>query len=225
MLVSASPTPYDLRFMLFGFPVRVHPAFWIIALLLGGDSRPEVALVWVGAVFLSILVHELGHALVQRAYRGRPEIVLYALGGVAAAPGVEENWWKNILIALAGPFAGFALAGLVYGLKEAFGMPAAPLGQYFVSYLIGINLIWGVINLVPIWPLDGGHVARELLVRFLPAYKGIYASLWLSIVCAAGAAAFLFVQTGSLFNLMIFGLLGYQNYQALVAYRASRGGW
>ena len=59
LLTSASPTPYDVRFRLFGFPVRISPVFWIIALLLGGAGPPDEALIWVAAVLVSILVHDL----------------------------------------------------------------------------------------------------------------------------------------------------------------------
>lgn len=86
-----------------------------------------------------------------------------------------------------------------------------------------INLFWGLINLAPIWPLDGGHVARELLTRFLKPSTGIVASLWLSTITASLVAVLLWLSTRSLWNAVLFGALAYQSYQALVAYRASRG--
>ena len=71
MLLGEPPrTGGDLNFQLFGIPVRVHPLFWLIAVLLGisGDPQPAEILLWVVAVFVSILVHELGHALTMRAF-------------------------------------------------------------------------------------------------------------------------------------------------------------
>ena len=109
LFASAGPTPYDLRFPLFGVPVRITPMFWLVALLIGRERDLVPALLWVGAVLVSILVHEMGHAVTQRWFGGRPEIVLYAFGGFAAAPGVRDTPWRNVLIALAGPFAGFSL--------------------------------------------------------------------------------------------------------------------
>lgn len=224
MLFNAGPTSYDVRFSLFGIPVRISPIFWIAALLLGGDQRPETAAVWVGAVLVSILVHEFGHAILQQFFGGRSEIVLYAFGGYASATGVRDSWWRQILIALAGPAAGFVLAGLVYGAVSLFGEPEAFLARVLVGDLLWINIAWGVLNLAPIWPLDGGHVARELLTRFLPPSKGIAISLALSALCGAAIAAYAYATTRSLWNTALFGMLAYQSFETLQQYRASRGG-
>lgn len=225
MLFNAGPTPYDVRFPLFGIPVRISPVFWVVALFLGGNQRPEMAAVWVGAVLVSILVHELGHAVLQQFFGGRSEIVLYAFGGYASAVGVRESWWRQILIALAGPAAGFVLAGVVYGAVLQFGLPDAMLARVLIDDLLWINIAWGVLNLAPIWPLDGGHVARELLTRILPPAKGIVASLTLSALCGTALAAYAYYATQSLWNTALFGMLAYQSYETLQQYRASRGGW
>ena len=86
MLIGEPPrTPYDLNFSLLGIPVRVHPFFWLVALMLNyrlGDVAS--VLTWIAAVFLAILVHELGHASVMRAYGFRPWITLYGFGGLAS---------------------------------------------------------------------------------------------------------------------------------------------
>src|SRR5919109_1742559 len=117
------PTRFDLRFNLAGFPVRVHPLFWLIAVLLGYSSGDIVQiLVWVAVVFLSILVHELGHALAFRRYGLSSQIVLHFAGGLTVP---ESTYWgsrwanvalgpnQNIFISLAGPVAGFLIAALV----------------------------------------------------------------------------------------------------------------
>jgi hypothetical protein len=63
-LAEPPRTPWDLNFQVLGFPVRVHPLFWAVALLFGlsGNQKPVDMLLWVGTVFVSILVHEMGHA-------------------------------------------------------------------------------------------------------------------------------------------------------------------
>lgn len=223
LLTSAAPTPYDVRFRLFGFPVRISPVFWVIALFLGGAAPPSQALVWVLAVLVSILVHELGHAFLQRAFGGRPEITLYAFGGMSSAYNVRDVWWSNVLIALAGPAAGLVLYSAVAASVNFFGFPEARLGEGFVRSLALINWWWSLLNLAPIWPLDGGHVARELLVRFMKPANGIVVSLWLSVACAAVFVVFFGVMPRSIWNIALFGLLGYQSYEALAAYRAARG--
>ena len=69
MLGNAGETQFDLRFRLFGIPIRVHPLFWLIsALVTWIPNRPELVLVGILCFFLTVLVHELGHALVFRRY-------------------------------------------------------------------------------------------------------------------------------------------------------------
>lgn len=225
LFTNAGPSPYDLRFSLLGVPIRVSPAFWVVALFLGSEQSLERALLWVGCVLLSILVHEMGHALVQRLFGGRPEIVLYAFGGFAAAPGVRDSPGRNLLVSLAGPAAGFALYGLVKSLQLAGVLTPSPRVDFVVYALVYINWFWSLLNLAPIWPLDGGRVARELLTLLLPPAKGIVVSLVVSILCGAALAVFLYQTTGSLWNAALFGMLAYQSYETLQQYRASRNGW
>ena len=67
MFQAAPQTRFDLRFNIAGFPVRVHPLFWVIAILLGSGSDNLLMIpVWIVIVFVSILVHELGHAFAFR---------------------------------------------------------------------------------------------------------------------------------------------------------------
>jgi Zn-dependent protease len=223
LFTSAAPGPYDLRFSLLGFPVRITPVFWVVALFLSGGGTPQDAIVVVAAILISILVHELGHTLLQRAFGGQPEIVLYAFGGYASAYGVRESWWRNILISLAGPFAGFFLASLVWGYVQLAGEPEAPMARVFVSAMLWINIVWGVLNLFPIWPLDGGRVAREVLTLLMKPATGIVVSLAISAVVAAGLALWCWVQTQSIWNTALFGMLAYQSYETMQQYRASRG--
>src|SRR5512143_986284 len=90
---APAPTRYDLRFTLGGIPIRVHPLFWIIALLFGlADSNLVHLVLWIVIVFVSILIHELGHALVMRLYGQPCFIVLHAAGGLTVP---EDRWWGN----------------------------------------------------------------------------------------------------------------------------------
>jgi hypothetical protein len=88
-----------LRFSLFGFPIRIHPWFLIVAGIIG-FSGPEPnlarALVWIGVVLVSVLVHELGHAFAARTVGAEPTIDLYALGGLTAfAPPRPPSAWPG----------------------------------------------------------------------------------------------------------------------------------
>ena len=93
--------------------------FWVVTLILGaaGNPNPVGISLWVAAVLVSILVHELGHALVAKAYGWPPRITLYGMGGLAAyEPGSQQTWKSRAIIAVSGPGAGFVLAAIVIGL-------------------------------------------------------------------------------------------------------------
>lgn len=217
MLLGEPPgTPYDLRFQLGQIPVRVHPFFWIITLLMGMNARDAVSIVtWVGACFISILVHELGHAVTMRYYGESARIVLYGMGGLAISDGgySRSGWeygrrarrgaWQQILISAAGPAAGFLLALAIVALvvalkgKVVFAIPSmrSPIFwgvalenvrlERLVWDLLFINMAWGMVNLLPILPLDGGRIAQQLLSMRDPS-DGTRQAVILSI--AAGAS-------------------------------------
>ncbi len=249
MLLFQPPpsTRYDLRFNLLGIPVRVHPLFWLVALLLGSSSRSIVLiLIWILAVFVSILIHELGHALAFRRYGQPSYIVLHfsggltvpeslSWGGMSANVGFSPN--QNIFISLAGPFAGFLMAGLIaVGVVISGGsiittyllgfipLPVSatlPFGGGILSSLVTtmlwINIFWGLINLMPVYPLDGGNVARYLLLQADPR-DGVRKSLWLSVIAGGLVALAGFFFLGSVYMAVLFGFLAFQSYQSLQAY-------
>src|SRR5579859_6601187 len=109
MLGNVAPTPFDLNFSLFGIPVRVHPLFWVVMAVLGWSARePKLIFLFVVCAFVSVLIHELGHALTAKFFGSQPHIVLYAFGGYAAhQPIWGKSTGRTILILIAGPGAGF----------------------------------------------------------------------------------------------------------------------
>ena len=136
MLLAEPPrTQFDLNFQVLGFPVRVHPFFWLVGLVMGLSGRPSgiEMVIWIFAMFVSILIHELGHALMIRRFGRDAHIVLYAMGGLAiegrpqsqyGSPWSLESYTgyrpprqrlpaEQILISAAGPGIQFALAGLI----------------------------------------------------------------------------------------------------------------
>jgi Zn-dependent protease len=240
------PTRYDLNFRLAGFPVRVHPLFWLIAVLLGYSSGNILQiLIWVLVVFVSILIHELGHALAFRRYGLSSQIVLHFAGGLTIP---ESTLWgsrwanvalgpnQNIFISLAGPGAGFLFAALVMagvvlvggsiittrllGIIPFPGFAVLPFGgnllSLFVTSLLWVNLFWGIINLLPVYPLDGGNVARNTLLQVDPV-NGVRKSLWVSVIAGALIALVAFFFLRSLYMAVLFGFLAFQSYQSLQA--------
>ena len=162
------PTPLDVRFRLFRFPVRVSLFFWLAMALLGQHTfaaGAAVGLIWVACGFLSILVHELGHGFAFRRYGTPASIELMAFGGVAIPSYPLASATRRLLVAAAGPAAGFLLVGLVYGSNAlADWESTAREAKFAYSFLILVGLAWNLFNLLPVWPLDGGRILRELLV-------------------------------------------------------------
>src|SRR5512147_2302977 len=83
------PTRYDLRFSIAGIPVTVHPLFWLIALLLGSSGDLLLIPIWVAVVFISILIHELGHAFAFRRFGQRSQIILHFAGGLTVPQSIS----------------------------------------------------------------------------------------------------------------------------------------
>lgn len=243
LLSEPPPSPYDLRFSLFGIPVRVHPMFWFVSLLFGlsGKPKPDVILLWVGVVFVSIVVHEMGHALMARAHGWQPHITLHGFGGLASYRPTYHTTSSSLLISIAGPAAGFLFAGLVLLTLVALGhrveftwpplsrMPFAfegfetPQLDLAIRFLLFVNIFWGLVNLLPVYPLDGGQIAREVLCVNDPA-DGTRQSLWLSVVVAAGIAVLAFTRLDDKYLAFFFAYLAYTSYSTLQANFGPGGG-
>lgn len=240
MFADPSPTPYDVRFSLAGIPVRVNPYFWAMALVLGFNlaQHPRLMLIWIGVVFVSILVHEMGHALAARSFGLDPWITLWGFGGLCSYNPGRYDPNRQIMISFAGPAAGFAFAGLVVLLltvtNRSFQFFEWTLGRgdpidnfyiwYLVSFLLFVNVFWGIVNLFPVLPLDGGQVARDLLAQLNP--HGSPATIYmLSTFTGAALAAGGLILFGSVFLALMFGFMAYNSFTAWQAYSGGGRGW
>ena len=196
-------------FRVVGIPVRVHASwlviFGLIAWSLSVGYFPQalpdvpVAAHWVsGAVaalllFVSVFLHELSHAIVARRAGLRVSgITLHVFGGVSQLedeprfPGVE------FLIAIVGPLTSFLVAG-VTALATA-ATRASPIATAILQYLVLVNIVVGVFNLVPGFPLDGGRVLRALLWKV----KGDLQAATAAATRAGEAVAFVLIAIGVL---------------------------
>lgn len=211
------------RFRIFNFPVRVHISFFLIAILLGLNSGNIIYLaLWVLIVFFSILLHELGHAVTAEYYGRAPQIELYSMGGLTISTRYSMlSYAKEILISFSGPLAGFLLGGLLFGILQLVGPVQNPILRFITSQLLWVNIGWGIINLVPILPLDGGSIMRNLYHWLRNPYDE-RTPLIISIVCGVIAiiAALVFLRGGGLYIALLVGWLTYNNYTAL-----RRGYW
>ncbi|MBI4153271.1 site-2 protease family protein [Candidatus Woesearchaeota archaeon] len=161
-----------------GIDVYLHYSWWLIFALLAYNlaldffpaSYPGLssAMYWLmGALaavllFVSVLLHELTHSLVARARKIRVEsITLFFFGGVASIPSEDVKPATEFWMALAGPLFSLALAGALFFVHQ-LALPV--LLKAVTAYLWRINLVLGIFNLVPGFPLDGGRVFRALLM-------------------------------------------------------------
>ena len=212
-----------LRFRLFRFPVTVEPWHWAILAFIGGGLRIREkedllpVILFMVAGFVSILIHELGHAFMSRLFGCRHvAIVLHGTGGMAISQGARFNRGQDILVSAAGPglqafCGGVALVLLLSGIIP--GDPATNL----VSHFVWVSLIWALINLIPVYPLDGGQILQNIL-----GPRRIQLTLAISIVAAVIIGGWLVLNGYYLFAIFL-GFFTWQNYKMLSQLGANRG--
>lgn len=223
----------EWRFRMFDVPVRVHPYFWLTTIFMGATEDVGAMLIWIGVCFVSILLHELGHVAAFRFFGIRADVLLYGFGGLATGEREARGTFARVLISVAGPLAGFLLAilaagcALAAGAKFHFGfltvvipsltawIPRAG-GRYWsilLMDLLHVNIYWGLINLLPIYPLDGGQAARAIYEKHDPV-RGRRRSLLVSAITGAAMAA-LALFTRSIYLVAFFGFLAAGSAQML----------
>ncbi len=247
MFAESQPTPYDLKFRILGFPVRVHPLFWLGTLLLGPkDFDGPLGLlpmgIWIVAVFVSILLHEVGHALAYRRYGCPARISLVIFGGLAASDYRPRGHWRNIFVFLAGPAVNlliFAVFWVSQALTDWASTSLVALLTYFI--FVQINLFWAILNLLPVWPLDGGQVCREVCQMMKlrrPIERSLMISIGVSLLFIVYVVANLtpvgreflkdlpsWLPRGSLISVLFFCMLAFSNYEELRQRRAYSTPW
>ena len=183
----------------FGFDVTIHWSFWLVVLWAGSEGWRWSGR-WQGAVFaviaillffVCVLLHELGHIWVAKAYGvAVAGIVLLPVGGVAKIRQMPDKAWQELTIALAGPLVNLAIAmgllilhllvwgtGMILGFIEYTetvipGIMASIFGGgslvSLVAFLILSNFLLAVFNLIPAFPMDGGRIFRAFMAMAIP---------------------------------------------------------
>lgn len=177
----------------FGFPIEINISFLLVlalALLFLGGLQGVLAIL---ILFASVLLHELGHALVARHLGVTiAGIELHLFGGAAKMTSLPKTANDEVLIAAAGPAVSFALGGVGFLLGSMTGF--GPLQMFG-----WINIILGAFNLVPALPMDGGRILRALLTRKRDFVKATE----ISITIARGFAVLLGIYGLMTWNLML----------------------
>jgi membrane-associated protease RseP (regulator of RpoE activity) len=250
-MLGTSPTPYDLRFRFLNVPVRIHPIFWLVTAAMGwSDFNLPSVLLWIVCIFVSILVHEYGHALTAKRFGGSPSILLYGLGGLCFSEN-QRTPGQRLAVLFAGPGAGFVLLAIVltatsllFGvtgrehleviltqvglggnpeeIMSAMGKIASrPLREVFWN-MVWINLWWGLVNLLPIYPLDGGQ-ATQVLMTQADRRNGVRRGHIVSLVTAGILAVLAYwAKPNDFYPPIFFGVLAMINFQILQSLHQSR---
>lgn len=209
-------------------------------------------LLWIGCGFISILIHELGHMVMGMLFGSSGYIVLYGMGGLAVGSRQLGKRWQRIAVSFAGPLAGFLFLGAIYVALLVVSPERAEAVYFWVARLLGmnvtiseaagaftrenslvvdglrnltfINLIWGLVNLLPVYPLDGGQISRDVCLGLSPR-AGVKISLGISLLTAGlvcvnalvnasrGKPLIPYLPAGGRYVALLFGILAFGNFQ------------
>jgi Zn-dependent protease len=203
-----------LNFSLFGIPISIQPWFWLTMALIGGGFSANSSLglilvaVFVVAGFISILVHELGHALLIRKYGLPTSITLVAFGGYATYPPGVLSRKQSFLVSAAGPALQFAMGIALIFLARFLTIPAESLLNALIFDLTAISIIWAIFNCLPIYPMDGGQMLAAILG---PKRKNfVYLT---STLCAIGIGVATYYYFNSIIAPIFMALFAWKNWQ------------
>jgi Zn-dependent protease/predicted transcriptional regulator len=219
---------------LFGIPIRVHLTFLLLLFFVGisgskygGSTGTLFGMISIVLIFLCVVLHEIGHSLVARHYGiVVRDIILLPIGGVSEMEEIPQDPKQEISISIVGPLVSFSLAVVFYVLSVAldqspsFGQLSIFKGN-LIANLFWINLILGMFNLIPAFPMDGGRVLRGILATRIDSLRATKVAVGVGQVFAI-----LLFFFGIFFNLWmaliaIFIYLGAEGEERMVEMRAA----
>ena len=192
-------------FTAFGIPIKAHWSFLLLLyffasqLVEGGKSADSslvknilpqdlaTALVFVICAMACLLLHELGHSLTARRYGIKTrEIKMFFLGGVAMMERSPRVPRQEFFITIAGPLVNFVIAGILFPLLVFYPPAEQSMVYGLLVFLLTMNLVWGLFNLLPGFPMDGGRILRSLLALKLPYLQATHIAVRVGQFVGAG---------------------------------------
>src|SRR3954470_20731594 len=190
-----------------GIGIYVHVTFLLIVLWIAGQQYASGmramagSLLYIGCLFMIVVLHELGHALTARRFGVvTRDIILLPIGGVARLERMPRNPRQELLVAPAGPAVNVAIAVLLFAIVWLTGaLPEMTLYDFdvftsvrvFLYQFVLVNVVLALFNLLPAFPMDGGRVLRALLAMRMSSYAratGIAARIGRALALLLGAA-------------------------------------
>jgi Zn-dependent protease len=171
---------------IFGIDIKLHLTFFILLIWVGFSAALNggtgltmlVELFFILALFLSVVLHELGHALMAKRFGiSTKDITLLPIGGVAHLERIPEDPKEEFLVSIAGPAVNFLIGGIVFigllvtGFFSQQTLSLSLLNENLWLRFLTTNLTLGLFNLIPAFPMDGGRVLRSLLANTMPRVK------------------------------------------------------
>ena len=217
-IFQTQESPYDWNFKVLGIPVRVQPWFWLIAGIIAFQYAPPnqgmltvlsiVAAICV--IFVSILGHELGHALAIRKYQnGYPSITLMGMGGYATGGRMGGVQGARRVIC-AGNFVTVSIAICSFLALGFLPPESSLLLRNSLKMAVFVNIFWFIFNSLPVYPMDGGQLLFELMGAH-KSYGHLSRAQNTSMGMGAGLAVF-FLLVGQVIAALLLGFFCYQLY-------------
>jgi len=204
---------------IFGINFRIHVTFFLLLFFIfisvlpqHGFQRALLATLFICAVFVCVLIHEIGHSLIARRFgKEAKSITLLPIGGIATIEEMPEKPIQEIAMSVIGPFINLIIAAILYMLVGHWTGIGAPnltpdSAKAFFAGLIGVNIMLAIFNLIPAFPMDGGRVLRGILAIRLDFVQATTTAVFIG-----QAIAMFFIFFGIFFNwwLAVIGLFLY----------------
>lgn len=204
-----------VKFRFLNIPVNVHPPFFLFLLFFTGMYEGiTITGVMLGVILIaSLLIHEYGHALTALYYGAKPEINLEAFGGNAQYINHGISPKQEFIITINGPLLESVLIIIPYVLLNT-GVIHNTHANHFLYLTMKINIFWCIFNLLPVYPLDGGHITKYLLESKL-GDLGTRISLIIGIVTTGLGCTYYLLEEYYVFGglLLIYGFKNIQQYR------------
>ncbi len=201
-------------------PIRIQPLFFLMAAAIGWfhSGSPEGTAIWIGIVFVSVLVHELGHALTAIFFGQKPIITLVLTGGLTSRGGKRLQLWQEFVVVLNGPLFGMLLAFFAIGVRGFVTALPESLLLYALDSTILANIFWSFLNLLPVGPLDGAMLVNIGLEGALGS-RGVKIGYVVGTV--TGVSLGLFAMSSGLMILgVILLMLSFESFRAILETRS-----